>query len=416
MIEIRLSSLDGTKWRRRALTLLLLLLAIWMAFLAREIWLPLLIAFLIAMVLDPLVDRMESRGWSRLKSTMLIFVAFFTVVGVGLTLALPAVVTQTVAVTNSIGQYLPGESETQTKKSLTRLLNRVHATAFLRETVLKASSQISAAFNNASTWIGKSAEGMVSNLIWIIVIPIVAFYTLKDLHLIYARLLMFVPRDNRSFAQQLINEVSAIFVRYLRGLLIVCALNAMATAAVLSLVFRLPNALALGAISGALYTVPYLGAALTVLIIAGVALMSGPVVNALLIVVTMILLHSVLFDQIITPRIVGQHVGLHPILSLIALLIGGSALGILGMILAVPLAATVQMILLVLFPKLSQPIEVPAGEELHAIATAMAEEQPEATETEALLDVHKTIVAAVDMAEENALAQEEPAGLREPPP
>jgi predicted PurR-regulated permease PerM len=415
MVEIKISSVDVTKCRRRALTLLLLIVASWVALLARDIWLPLLIAFLIAMVLDPLVDRMESRGWSRLKSTALIFAAFFTVVGIGLTLALPAVVTQTVAVTNSIGQYLPGESETQTKKSLTRLLNKIHATSFIRNTVLKASSQISAAFNNASTWVGKTAEGMVSNLIWIVVIPIVAFYALKDLHLIYARLLLLVPRDNRSFAQQLINEVSAIFVRYLRGLLIVCALNAVATAAVLWLVFHLPNALALGAISGALYMVPYLGAALTILIIAGVALMSGPVGNALLIVLTMILLHSVLFDQIITPRIVGQHVGLHPILSLIALLIGGSALGILGMILAVPLAATVQMILLALFPKLSQPIEVPAGEELHAVAASMAAEQPEAPEPETVLDVHQTIVAAVDLAEENVQAQEEPSSLIEQP-
>ncbi|HZP80653.1 MAG TPA: AI-2E family transporter [Chthonomonadaceae bacterium] len=404
MIEIRITSGNGGRWRRAALLMIGALLLLWLGYVARAIWIPLLIAFLIAMVLDPLVDRMERRGWSRLKGATVIYLLFFVVFGVTLAFALPAIITQTTEVVNALGQYLPSDSETETKHALRRLLHKAHATPFVENTVLHASAQISQAVGKAGTWLGSMAQGMASNLIWLVIIPIVAFYALKDFHILFARMLLLVPRENRSFVQRVVNEVSAIFVRYLRGLMVVCVLNALATTGALAL-FHVPNALALGAISGVLYMVPYLGAALTIALIAGVTLMSGTVQSMLVIVAAMIVLHHVIFDQIITPRIVGQHVGLHPLLSIIALLIGGTLLGILGMILAVPFAATVQMILVTVFPKLGQPIEVPTGEELHEIANELAGQQT-GDEVNDMADVHETLVAAVDSAEDEAAPPE----------
>ncbi|HLK55132.1 MAG TPA: AI-2E family transporter [Chthonomonadaceae bacterium] len=405
MIELKIGIGDGKRLRRGALIMLCLALALWLAYLVRDIWLPLFIALLIAMVLDPMVDRMEKRGWSRLKSSILIFGAFFVVAGVTLTLAVPAVVTQTVEVTRSLGDYLPsGDNETQTKRSLQLLLKRLHATPFVENTVLHASRQISQGFGNASEWVGKTAQSMASNLLWVVVIPIVAFYLLKDFHILIARLLMLIPRDQRAFTQLLINEISGIFVRYLRGMLVVCALNAVATTLLL-MCFRVPNAVALGAIAGALYVVPYLGPALTYTMIGGTCLVTGtiPMQTILIILALMIVLHSIVFDQIIAPRIVGQHVGLHPVLSIIALLIGGSLLGIFGMLIAVPTAAVIQMVLTTVFPRLTHPIEVPVGEQLHEIldeAEHAPGENPD--EAESAQDVHQSILEAVDQAEQAA--------------
>ena len=382
------------------LLLLGLLLALYVGYVVREIWLPLMIAFLIAMVLDPLVDKMESRGWSRLKGAVVIYALFFALLGGGLTLAVPSVVDQTTKISREIGQYLPSDTgknaESETRHKLKGLLVRIHATPVVENTVLRASGQISSAFTHANSWFGKAAEGALSNLLWVIIIPLVSFYALKDLHLIYARLLLMIPRQNRATAQNLLNEVSAIFVRYLRGLMIVCGLNAVATFALLRC-FNVPNAAGLGAISGVMYMVPYIGAALTILLVGGVCLMAGK--QVLLIVFLMVLLHHVFFDQIVTPRIVGQHVGLHPILSIVALLMGASLLGIPGMILAVPIAATVQMIVLAIFPKLSSPIEVPTGEQLHNRVEASASAVTQADEVGQANAVHQTIVDAVDEAE-----------------
>jgi|SRR5579884_82901 len=404
MIEIKIGTGHG-RLRRMLLLWLGVLLLLWLAYLVREIWLPLLISLLIAMVLDPLVDRLERHGWARWSGALLIYAVFFVVAGTLLTLTVPAIISQGVNVTSALNQYLPGDTDTQTRRSLEHLLHKVHASPFVANQVMRASSQISRTFGQASAWFGNMAAGMVYNLIWIVVIPIISFYALKDLHLLYARLLLLIPRDHRTYAQQFINDVTAIFVRYLRGLVIVCTLNGGATAVVLALGFHLPNALALGAISGTLYMVPYLGPILTVLMVAGIALMFTSIKTTLIIIATLIFLHSVLFDQIITPRILGKQVGLHPILSILALLIGGSLLGIVGMILAVPIAATVQMVLQTLFPKLNQPIEVPAGEELHAMVQEIEQGQPPESAVEHALDVHQTIVAAVDTAEDQAQEQ-----------
>src|SRR5437588_6166903 len=144
MIEIRINSESAWRWKRALLLMLGLALLAWLVYLVREIWLPLIVALLIAMILDPLVDRMERRGWNRLYSAILIYAAFFFVTGVFLTLAVPAIVSQTIEITRSIGQYLPTpDNETQTKKSLDHLLNKVHAPPLARITVLKASAQFS---------------------------------------------------------------------------------------------------------------------------------------------------------------------------------------------------------------------------------------------------------------------------------
>src|SRR5207253_8309346 len=108
----------------------------------------------------------------------------------------------------------------------------VHAPPLIRTQVLLASAQISRAVGNTGEWIARMAQALASNLLWLIIIPIVAFYALKDFHVIFARLLVLIPRENREIMETVINKISAIFVRYLRGLLIVCTLNGLVTALV----------------------------------------------------------------------------------------------------------------------------------------------------------------------------------------
>lgn len=376
-----------------------LALALWLAFVVRSIWLPLFLALLIAMVLDPLVDRMETRGWTRLRAAIVIYSAFFIVMGTVLTLAVPAVINQTTEIVKSVGQYLPGENETQTKHSLKLLLKKLKASPFVENSILRASAQITSGVHNLSVYVGEMAQGVVVNLLWVVLIPILSFYALKDFHILYARFLLLVPKENRSLVQHITNEITTIFVRYLQGILIVCALNAVATTLLLT-VLGVPNPLGLGAISGLLYMVPYLGATLTVLLIAAVSLMSQSAQMMLVVVACIFVLHNVIFDYVITPRIVGHNVGLHPMNSILALLIGGAVLGIVGMILAVPIAATVQRIVMTIFPKLSQPIEIPVGAELHTRILENKSDTNTEGEIETAMDVHQTIMDAVDLSEE----------------
>lgn len=415
MVEIRITNLDAKRLRRNALFGLAFLIALYLAYLVREIWIPMFLAFLIALVLDPLVDRMEARGWSRLKGSLLIFAVFFGLAGGILAVVVPAIVTQTMAITRSISDYIPsGENETQTKASLNRILKKVHASPSVTTSVMHASAQISAGFGKLSDYLGTMAQVFMANILWAILVPIVAFYALKDFHILYARLLMLVPHKNRTFTQNIVNEITGIFIGYLRGIVIICALNAVATV-VLLLCFKVPNALAIGSIAGLLYMVPYFGPLMTYVAAAGACLTSGhmSIQMTLAVLFMLVILHSLIFDQIVTPRIMSNHVGLHPILSIMALLIGGGLLGVVGMILAVPVAGVVQMALKVIFPKLAQPIEVPIGEQLHALNRASDVGQGADQEIETAIDLHQTIVEAVDVADASVPEYVPPIGAEE---
>src|SRR5438067_2891665 len=81
--------------------------AIWLAYLVREIWLPLGIALLIATVLDPIVDRLERRGWSRAMGATAIFSGFFVALGIVLYFSVPAAVSQAQAISAQVSQYIP---------------------------------------------------------------------------------------------------------------------------------------------------------------------------------------------------------------------------------------------------------------------------------------------------------------------
>jgi hypothetical protein len=148
--------------------------------------------------------------------------------------------------------------------------------------------------------------------------------------------------------------------------------------------------------------VPYVGAVVTVVLISVVSLLSGGANFMLIVLAANILLHQVIFDQIITPRILGGHVGLHPILSIVALLAGNALLGLVGMILAVPVAACIQIGILALVPKLAQDIPPPSTEE-GDIAQQTKDHQ---LNVDATKELHKTVTDAVETIEAEIPKQE----------
>ena len=373
-------------------------LVCYLAYVVREIWLPLGLALLLAMVLDPVVDRMELRGWSRTWATAFIFGTFLAIT-IGLViLALPYVGAQATDMQAQFTKYFPDHSQAGLLKSFHRMnvpdglaLLAVHAYQTLAGGVEKSSSSL--------TEYGMQIAG---NLIWVVIIPVVSFYTLRDFNVILTKALLVVPSKNRAQVQTAVAEVTIIFGKYLRGLGLVSVLNGIATCTLLE-ILRVPSAILLGVIAGILYSVPYVGAILTVVLTAAVAFFGGGLHMMLVAVGASVLLHQIIFDQIITPRILGSHVGLHPILSIVALLAGNLLLGIVGMILAVPVAACIQIAVLNVLPKLAFDVEIATP------GSSPAEEPPpreESDQTKADINAAEqmkvAVTAAVERVEEEA--------------
>jgi len=357
------------KWVGKAI---LVLVVLYVVYVVREIWLPLGLALLLATVLDPVVDRMERKGWKRGHATIFIFGAFLAALAGLIALATPFLSDQVAGIRQGFSRYFPDTRH----EGLVQAFKKMNASDGVATIGVKVFEGIQSGFQRSSTWLTEYGMSVLSNLIWVVIVPLIAFYALRDYHLILAKSLLLVPKKNRATVEVAVSEVTAVFAKYLRGLLIVSALNGTATWLLLW-VLHVPSALLLGFVAGILYSVPYVGAMLTIVLTAAVAFVGGGLPMLTTAVVASVILHQIVFDQIISPRILGGQVGLHPIISIVALLIGNLLLGIVGMILAVPVAACIQLAVLALQPKLAA-VEIPeSGEINHAQVVDLIEETKE---------------------------------------
>jgi predicted PurR-regulated permease PerM len=370
---------DRASWSRYLLLGAGLALLLWYIYAVRTIWPPIITAFLIAIVLDPVVDHLENRGWRRGLAVTAIFLLFFGGLMVAAMYAVPVLIDQSHEVAAQLGGMFQDPFHPNLVGPAQQILRRMHAPPALQEPILRwaniGTTRLSHSLEIVFGWLYQAAPG----LIWLVIVPVLTFYALTDFHLIYAKGLLLVPRTRRATVTAVVADLTRVFSRYVRGLIVVAVLNAMATSLVLSL-FRLPYGLVLGLIAGTLYTVPYVGAVLNVSLIGLLALVVLPPGKALAVVLCLILVHQVLFDQVITPRVLGRQVGLHPILAIIALMSGSALAGPFGMLIAVPLAACLQVVILQLIPKLREDLDVPPLETLEpapATASPLEEKPPD---------------------------------------
>lgn len=320
---------------------------------------PFLIAFAIAWLLDPVLDRLQKHGLRRVWAVLFIYVAFLAVFVVGLLFLVPAIIDQAKQLGSDFPEYSARftqyASETFEKHHDTLVRFKLPTT--LREVFSRYSdqvnSQIGAGVNLATAFITAN----LSRALWIILIPIIAFYFLMDIDRMRNKAALLLPESIRPRAVDFLSRVGAVFSSYVRGLLIVCLMYGIATTVVLE-ILHLKYGIILGLLAGILYAVPYLGAIVTMLLVFLVGLATYPhgVSQAIWPTLAMIVLNQLIFDPVITPRIIGKSVGLHPVLSLFALLAGGRLFGLVGMILAVPVAASIQEIVFEFCPQLkSEP-------------------------------------------------------------
>jgi predicted PurR-regulated permease PerM len=390
------TTIQLTRWMRWVFYFAVTAGAAWLLWAGRAIWFPVCLAFVIAMVLDPLVDRLENRGASRTAATGLVFLLFI-VGGVTLVFALsPTISEQAGAISRDVSRLFPDPERPDLVQPTARILNGMDTHPVLRKALLQAARQgttrLSAALAGASEFVVAWAP----NLVWFIVVPVLAFYVLNDFHRIYAKGMLLVPPRHRTWAQSLVADITALFGKYVRGLAQVCALLGLCIA---GLLFALghPYWQFLGVLGGVLYAIPVVGSIFNIALASLITLGTAGPGQATIVAVSLLVLTNGLFDQIVTPRVLGKQVGLHPILTIISLLLGYQTAGVGGMLVAVPLAGCVQTVVLHLIPKLGMDLELRPLEELQQAevetyeAEAAAEERP--------LDDHFCLQSVVENAE-----------------
>lgn len=334
-----------------------------------DVLLPFVIAFAIAGLLDGQLRALENRGYSRLMATVLVFIAFILLVIALLLYVVPLVVGQMQGLINDLPGYVRGANnwfQEELQPFLKRhhdLLQRLNLPEDPQELINRYSQQINA---QATAWMSNLLNyvtSLMGKLLWLVIIPIITFFAMVDLPRIQQRVLGMVPEGSYPSMVALLRALGVVWTGYLRGLATVAILYGVTMAIVFTLL-GLRYSVVLGALAGLLYLVPYLGALLIALTSGLVAFFGGEgqalwlfAVPALswkytLIVIATAMAVNTLFDQLLVPRIVGGSVGLHPIASIFALIVGAKLFGIWGMLLAMPAAASLWIVLLALFPSL----------------------------------------------------------------
>lgn len=343
-----------TQWHHIFALIIVIALLVTFLYLVRSILPPFLIAFAVAWLLDPLLDRIQKRGFSRILAVSAVYVAFLAVFVIGLVFLIPVIINQASQLANDLPEYA-NRFQVFAKGFMAdhqAILDKFKLPTTLEDVFAKYGNLVT---NRITTGIGLLGDWIAANLskaLWIILIPLVAFYFLNDIDRIRNKSVLLIPAAWRPRTTEVLSRMGTVFSNYVRGLTIVCLLYGIATTIIL-MALNLKYGVILGLLAGVLYAVPYIGAILTTLLVflVGLATYSHGVTQAAVAAIAMVVTNQV-FDMLITPKILGKSVGMHPVLSLFALMAGGQLFGLVGMVLAVPVAASIQEVVFEFVPEL----------------------------------------------------------------
>jgi predicted PurR-regulated permease PerM len=322
-----------------------------------DILLPFLVGMAIAYFLDPTVDQLQKAGLSRIWATSFITIAFFAVVVALLILIVPPVQDQIVAFFNRIPALVdqitawlqPIIADVRRAIPANQLGNVEDAGKGIMATVAVGLAKIV-----QGIWAGGLA---LFNLISLILItPVVAFYMLRDWDIIVVKVDTWLPRAHAESIRTLLSEIDMIIAGFVRGTGTVVLFLAAFYAGGLTMI-GLDFGLLVGLAAGLLSFIPYVGALSGVGVALVIAIVQWGDLYHIALVLGVFGLGQVIESYYLTPKLVGEKVGLHPVWVIFALFVGGLFLGFTGVILAVPVAATIGVLIRFFLGKyLSSPL------------------------------------------------------------
>ncbi len=306
-----------------------------------DVILPFLVGGAIAYFLDPIADRLERAGLSRVAATTVITLLAVLIMVLLVLAVIPTLVNQLTALVNAapdIAKRLQGFL-------MERFPQLSDETSTIRTTLANLAATIQSRGAELANTLISSALGVVSAVVFIIVVPVVAFYLLLDWDHMVGRIDKLVPRDHQATVRKLALEIDKVLAGFVRGQLSVCLLLGSFYSIALMLA-GLQFGLIVGAIAGAITFIPYVGSLVGGVLAVGLALFQfwGDWLS-IGIIAAIFAAGQFIEGNVLTPKLVGKSVGLHPVWLLFALSAFGSVFGFVGMLVAVPVAASIGVLM-----------------------------------------------------------------------
>ena len=328
---------------------LLLSLTVALLYYSGSVFLQLFIAFALAYMLNPAVEALEKRGVGRIPGILIVFGAAllfcagftaFLVVSISselskMQLNLPGYAQHLYQITpHAVKSYLGIETPERLLLRMNELFQQFRGVT--PDLVKPLLDFIQQAFS--------STIGLILAILGYMIIPVYLFYLLADLPRLKTFLESFIPERFRSGYDEKLAEVDRVLAGFIRGQLSVCAILALLYSIGLYFI-GIDLAISIGTLAGVTFIIPYVGTILGIVLSVIMALLKFQDVLHPLLCLGWFGVVQTLEGMVITPRVVGSSIGLHPLVAIVALLIGGQLFGLMGMLLAVPVAAIMQVFL-----------------------------------------------------------------------
>jgi predicted PurR-regulated permease PerM len=320
---------------------------------------PFVLAVVVAYILDPAVDALERRGVGRTPAILLLAVPVLGLLALVILLVVPSAIQQLGEVARQVPVFLERLVDwlQASRERLMRvdiplvdeddLLARLEAVD--AESVVAFLEERRAALG-AWVWstvlgLGRGIGSVFTVVSYVALTPVLTFYLSRDWDGITSWMADLVPSHRRQGTLEIARQCDRMIAGYLRGQVTVALIIGTLTGVGLWIV-GFPYAGTLGLIVAVFSIVPYLGLVLSLIPAIFIALVSGSVGISLLKVAGVYGVAQLLEASVISPRIVGESVGLHPVLVVLALALGGFFFGFVGLLIGVPAAALIKLLVL----------------------------------------------------------------------
>jgi predicted PurR-regulated permease PerM len=302
-----------------------------------DVMLPFVIGGAMAYLFDPIADRLERAGLSRAMAVTVIALVVVLVFALLILLVIPLLVQQTRDLIDAAPDLF-----TQLQTWLTtRFPELMDADSVVRRQLLQIGEAIQARGGELVNGVLTSAMSVISVVLLIVIVPVVTIYMLLDWDKMLARIDELLPRDHAPAIRTLAREIDATLASFIRGQGAVCLIQATFYGVGLMLA-GLDFGFLVGVLAGVLTFIPYVGALVGGGLALGIALFQfwGDWVSVG-IVAGIFAAGQIIEGNILTPKLVGGSVGLHPVWLIFALSVFGSLFGFVGMLIAVPVSAMI---------------------------------------------------------------------------
>jgi len=306
------------------------------------------LAILLAYLLSPLVNAIERRGTPRLGAILLVYLAmFFFTAGIFL-YGVPRIIEQLNGLAETIPQYT-SQAQEIAQSIQTRYID-LGIPGGMRQVIDERISWIEEIILQQVRKTVAALVGAAGYVFKIFLAPVLAFYFLKDMQLLKKKAISLLPEEWREDVIGMFQEIDQALGSFIRGYFLVAAVVGGLTALSMALL-GMEFALMLGLIAGLTELIPYFGPVIGAVPAVCLAILRSKWL-AVKVSLAFLIIHQ-LEGNIISPKILGDRVGLHPLIVIFSLFAGGELYGLTGMLLSVPVAAVVRVFLKYVYRKVS---------------------------------------------------------------